>query len=140
MERVFIERMARTGDQTYAAEKAGYRNPVVTGSKLMAKPAVKAGVLRKADEYLHSEILPLCLEQHKMLLEAASTPAGARLGAIKLGYDETRGRQLDAGKVEKEPSEMTYDELQASIDALRQAQEQLAESAVDVTPDPGVFD
>lgn len=101
----------------------------------MAKPAIKAAVLKKADEILHSEILPLCLQRHKMLLENEATPAGVVLNAVKLGYDETRGRQLAAGGLEKEPSEMTFDELQESIARLTEQQAKLAEDALDVTPD-----
>jgi hypothetical protein len=122
----------------YAATKAGLSHPETQGTRLMSRPAIKNAVLAEAEKILRDELLPLALATHKRLLTDKATPAGAALGATKLAYDRTLG--VDEGKAEKEPSEMTYDELQASIDRLRQAQDAMAESAVDVTPDPGVFD
>jgi phage terminase small subunit len=137
-ERLFIDRMARTGDAQYAAEKAGYSQPGVRGYQLMMKPAIKSAVLQRAEEVLRDELLPLALERHKMLLTAAGVPAGAQLGAVKLAYDRTLGEDQD--KAAKEPSEMTFDELQQSIETLRRQQNLIADQARDVTPDSGVFD
>lgn len=133
-ERLFVRHMAQTSDQTYAATKAGYSQATQRGSELMAKPAIKAAVLAEAERILRDELLPLALATHKRLLTDAAVPAGAQLGATKLAYDRTLG--VDEVKADKEPSEMTYDELQASIDQLRQAQDQLAGQALDVTPEP----
>jgi hypothetical protein len=137
-ERAFIHHMANTGDAVYAATKAGYNHPQTLGARIVAKPAVKAAVLHEAERILRDELLPLALATHKRLLTDKATPAGAALGATKLAYDRTLG--TDDGKAEKEPSEMSYDELQQSIERLRQAQDAMAEQARDVTPDPGVFD
>jgi phage terminase small subunit len=132
--------MARTTDQTYAAAKAGYGSPKNRGSDLMARPAIRAAVIREAEEALSNEILPLALAKHKFLLTAAGVPAGAQLGAVKLAYDRTLGDQADAADA-KEPSEMSYDELQASIAALRAEQAAREEGAIDVTPpaDEGIL-
>jgi hypothetical protein len=132
-EKVFVEHMARTGEQQYAAYKAGYSTPRVRGSELMAKPAVRAAVVARVEDLLFNELLPLAYEAHKRLLTDAATPAGARGQAVKLAYDRTLG-SVDAGSVEKEPSEMTYDELQASIARLKREQEAREEGAVDITP------
>lgn len=129
--------MANTGDSTYAATKAGYGSPMSLGSQLMGKPAIKAEVLRKAEQILRDELLPLALAAHKRLLDP-TTPHGAQLGAVKLAYDRTLGE--DEGKADKEPSEMSYDELQRSIDQLKQAQDALAGQARDITPESGVFE
>lgn len=137
-ERVFISALARSGDQVYAAEKAGYAQPARDAARNLARPAVKAEVLRQADLILRDELLPLALETHKRLLTEKATPAGAALGAVKLAYDRTLG--VDEGKADKEPSEMSYDELTASIEALRREQESRADQARDVTPEPSVFD
>lgn len=133
--------MARTSDQTYAASKAGYGTPRVRGSELMSKPAIRAAVIREAEDALQNEILPLALAKHKFLLTAAGVPAGAQLGAVKLAYDRTLGDQADAADA-KEPSEMTYDELQASIASLKAEQAAREEGAIDVTPtsESSVFD
>jgi hypothetical protein len=137
-ERAFVRHMANTNDQTYSAAKAGYSAPQVRGSELMAKPAIKAAVLTEAASTLQNEILPLCLAAHKRLLTDKATPAGAVATAIKLGYDQTLGRT--DGKQAKEPSEMTYDELQASIEELQQQRDSLADQARDVTPVESVKD
>jgi phage terminase small subunit len=139
MERAFIEPMARTGDAPYAAAKAGFAQPEVQGYKLAARPAVRAEVARRVQDLLFNELLPLAYEAHKSLLKD-TTPAGARGQAVKLAYDRTLG--LQNGEAEaKEPSEMTYDELQASIARLRAEQSAREEGAIDVTPaNPSVFD
>jgi len=138
MEKTFVGHMARTSDASYAAYKAGYGTPRSRGSELMAKPAVRNAVIAEAERILRDELLPLALETHKRLLTDKATPAGAQLGATKLAYDRTLG--VDDGKASKEPSEMSYDELQASIEELRQAQDALAAGAVDVTPVESVKD
>jgi hypothetical protein len=131
-ERAFVGHMARTSDKEYAAHKAGLAFPEVAGYKMMAKPAVKNAVMAEAERILRDELLPLALETHKRLLSDKATPAGAQVTAVKLAYDRTLG--VDDGKQAKEPSEMTYDELQASIEDLRAAQDAIAGQAVDVTP------
>lgn len=131
-EKVFIKHMAGTNDAAYAATKAGYGTPSVRGPQQMAKPAIKNAVLAEAERILRDELLPLALATHKRLLTDKNVPAGAQLGAAKLAYDRTLG--VDDGKPAKEPSEMTYDELQASIEELRQAQDRIAGEAIDVTP------
>lgn len=137
-EKAFSHYMARTNDREYAATRAGLAHPHVSGSQLMARPAVRDEVIRQAEIMLRDEILPLALATHKRLLTDKTVPAGAALGATKLAYDRTLG--VDEGKADKEPSEMSYDELQASIETLRREQDARAESARDVTPEPGVFD
>ena len=137
--------MANTNDSAYAAEKAGYAVPAQKGRQMRNDPVIKSAVLAEAERILRDELLPLALATHKRLLTDTAVPAGAQLGATKLAYDRTLG--VDDGKADKEPSEMSYDELQASIDQLRQAQDALAGQAIDVTPEPleqpagsGVFD
>ncbi len=136
-ERAFIEPMARTGDAVFAATKAGLGAPQTTGYDLMKRPAVRAEVIRKAETIMFDELLPLALTTIKDLMKD-TIPAGARLGAAKLAIDRTLGvQQTDSG--EKEPSEMSYDELQASIARLKREQESREESAKDVTPEPSIF-
>jgi hypothetical protein len=132
MEKTFAGHMARTNDASYAAHKAGYGTPRSRGSELMAKPAVRNAVMAEAERILRDELLPLALETHKRLLSDKATPAGAQVTAVKLAYDRTLG--VDDGKQAKEPSEMTYDELQASIEELQQQRDSLADQARDVTP------
>lgn len=139
-EKAFVEVMARTGDMAYSATKAGFAQPGQNANKLMQRPAVRAEVIRRHEDLLFNELLPLAYQAHKELLTNAAVPAGAKLGAVKLAYDRTLGDQADAGDA-KEPSEMTYDELQASIASLKAEQAAREEGAIDVTPQtPSVFD
>lgn len=141
-ERAFVGHMARTGDAVYSASKAGLAAPEVAGYKLMGRPAVKSEVLRIHEDLLTNELLPLAYAAHKRLLTDKATPAGALNQAVKLAYDRTLGTQQDSSDA-KEPSEMTYDELQASIASLKAEQAAREEGAIDVTPNPpgeGLFD
>jgi hypothetical protein len=131
-EKAFVRHMASTNDPVYAAAKAGSRHPDSRGYQLMSKPAIKNAVMAEAERILRDELLPLALETHKRLLSDKATPAGAQVTAVKLAYDRTLG--VDDGKQAKEPSEMTYDELQASIEELQQQRDSLADQARDVTP------
>ena len=137
----FVQGMARTGDVTYSAAKAGFAAPGQNGGKLMQRPAVRAAVVATTEDLLFNELLPLAYQAHKRLLTDKAVPAGAQLGAVKLAYDRTLGDQADAADA-KEPSEMTYDELQASIASLKAEQAAREEGAIDVTPTPesSVFD
>jgi hypothetical protein len=126
--------MARTGDAVYAGTKAGLARPETGGAKMFARPAIKAAVVARAEEILRDELLPLALATHKRLLTDTNVPAGAQLGAAKLVYDRTLG--VEDSKAAKEPSEMSYDELQASIEDLRRAQQAIESQAIDVTPEP----
>ena len=140
-ERAFVEVMARTGDMAYSAAKAGFAQPGQNANKLMQRPAVRAEVTRIHEDLLFNELLPLAYQAHKRLLTDKAVPAGAQLGAVKLAYDRTLGDQADAADA-KEPSEMTYDELQASIASLKAEQAAREEGAIDVTPpsESSVFD
>lgn len=135
-EKAFIEPMARTGDRAYAAYKAGLSQPEAAGSQLMARPAVRAEVVRRAEAILFDELLPKALRTLSELMEPI-VPAGARLGATKLAIERTLGVQ-QADAAEKEPSEMTYDELQSQIARLKREQDTRAEGALDVTPEPDI--
>lgn len=129
-ERVFIDKMARTGDKSYAAAAAGYTKPAKEAARNLAKPAVAAAIERKHNDMLFNEILPLALEVHKKILGDDATPAGARVQAVKLAYDRTIGADDPAGG-NKEPHEMTADEL---AEAIKRLEAQAASVARDITP------
>lgn len=125
--------MAESGSPTYAARQAGYRAPNIQGAQIMARPDVRAAVIEKYRQQLAVEGLPLAWAAHKRLLTDPKVPAGAVVAAVKVAYDHTLG--VEAAKTDKEPSEMTFDELQASIEQLQARQAELANEARDVTPD-----
>lgn len=138
-ERTFAERFAATGDGVYAASKAGYGQPGIRAAELKARPAVHAEIARRHVDLLFNELLPLAVEAHRKLLTDAAVPAGARAQAVKLAYDRTIGA-AEGADAEKDPSEMTLDEI---IKRTEQLQRERSDRAKDVTPPPpesSVFD
>lgn len=119
-ERVFVKHMVATNDQTYAAEKAGYASPVMSGSRLAKSLA--QNVQAEQQKRIETELLPLAVDVHSALLRDKSTPAGAKVSAVKLVYDMTIAKP-DAGAAGKEPHEMNTAELQ---ELLRQGEDRLA--------------
>ncbi len=136
IERGFIDAYARTGDVVYAAWKAGVKGPMVNGRQILARPAVREEATRRAKDILFGELLPLALATHKSLLTDKAVPAGARLGAAKLVYDQTISAAESSETDDKEPSEMTAGELQRSIARLASELEGRPLRAKDVTPQP----
>ena len=68
------------------------------------------------------------------LMQDPKIAAGTRAGQVGEMYKHSLGKAQDMA-ASKEPSEMTYDELTASIDTLRREQEARADQARDVTPE-----
>ncbi len=132
-EHLFVSHMARTGDKDYSAAKAGYAHVAQASHTLMKSPAIRAEIVRQAEEMLFDDILPLGLATHKLLLTDKATPAGARLGAVKLVYDRTLGSG-EREDQEKEPSDMSAGELQRSIARLNAELEGRPLTARDITP------
>jgi len=115
-ELAFADHVAKYGDPTEAARRAGFTQPSRDASRLMARPGVQAEIARIQTERLFSEVLPLAVEQHLALLHNKATPAGARVQAIKLAYDRTLGG--DGAAPTKEPHEMTAEEIAEAIGRL----------------------
>lgn len=140
-ERAFSEVFAGTMDAQYAAKAAGFSAPHSSGYKALQRPAIQAEIARIQQERLFSELLPLAVDAHIDLLTNKSTPAGARVQAVKLVYDRTLGEKAGEGGAGKEPHEMTADELANQLIKLRREAAERASPVIDVTPSPaGVFD
>lgn len=116
-ERGFAKIFAETANPGYSAAKAGYAHPLPRAHDALQRPAVQAEIVRIQTERLFNTILPLAVAMHEKLLADPKTPAGARVQAVKLAYDRTLG--LTEGLGEKEPHEMTGDELQQAVTRLR---------------------
>lgn len=126
MERVFVERMAATGDAVYAAEKAGYGSPNARASQNMANPAIVENIHRRIQRELETTIIPRALKRHGEILNDPDAPAGAVVLAIKLAYDRVG---LGNDQNDKDPAEMTADELQAQITNANRALAEIADRA-----------
>jgi phage terminase small subunit len=121
----FIQAYAATNNAIYSAEKAGYSQPDAQAYQALARPKVKAEIARLQAERITNEILPLAVDQHKALLSSNTTPAGAKVQAIKLAYDHALGAGATEGK---SPHDMTGDELNRALDRLK------GEAAIRATP------
>lgn len=111
-QRAFAQAFASTGHAAEAAAKAGFAGRQ-GGSEALAKPHVQAEIARIQTERLFNEVLPLAVQVHIDLLTSPTTPAGAKVQAVKLAYDRTLG--VEGADKTKQPHEMTPDELAKAL-------------------------
>lgn len=145
-ERVFIDAYVARGDAKAAAEAAGYKLPGIAGNNVLARPAIQAEIVRLQQERIANELLPLAVDVHKALLTGANVPAGAKVQAVKLAYDRAFGPD-DAAR-DKEPHEMSAEELAEAIDKLKRVASERAQPVIDgqareipdSEPESGVFE
>lgn len=137
-EQVFADAYVATGDKHYAAEKAGYSDRRVGAHRSLAKPAVLAEIAAQQHARLFNEALPLAVGRLISIVQDARSPAGAAVQAAKLIFDRTLGQQGADGA--KAAHEMTGEELQKAIDALRKEVAERSRTTIDVTPEPSVFE
>lgn len=131
-EKVFAERFAVSGDRGYSARAAGYASPHVAAHKNLTKPSVQAEITRQQTERLFSEALPAAVQCLVSIIGNEKAPAGARVQAAKVVLDRTLGSE-DAGR-QREPHEMTPDELAKEIDKLTRIAADRATPIVDQAP------
>lgn len=110
---MFARRLAQGQAVSEASKLAGYGDHT-GGVRAAQTPHVQAEIARIQTERLFNEVLPLAVQAHIDLLTNPATPAGARVQAVKLAYDRTLGG--DATGSDKQPHEMTADELARAID------------------------
>ena len=112
-ERVFVERMAATGDAVYAAEKAGYAHPRQRASANLQKPEIVEDVRRLQLARLTNELLPAAVNLLGTVVANEKETTRNRLTAAKMIMDRTLG---DKETAEAKPDhELTGAELAASI-------------------------
>jgi len=131
-ERAIAKHYAASGDKTLAAKKAGYAVPHVAGHEVLARPAVAAEAQRISLARLQNEVLPLAIERHLKLLTDKQTAGPALTKAIELAYKY--GLSGDAAGANKQPHEMTGEELAQAIDALKRAAADRAKPIIDAAP------
>lgn len=139
-ERAFSQHMADTQDRTYAAEKAQFAQPSRDAGRLLARPAVQQDISRRVMAKL-ADLGELAVATvHEAMTSKTSTWTNKLVAADMVLKRLEKGDEAGA----KEPSEMTYDELQAQIRALEIRQAEIADKAkpiIDIEPnDSGVFE
>lgn len=115
-ERTFAKEYANTGDATYAATKAHYASPATSSSRVLTRPGVKAevdrqlkGILAKGAEKGAAFLVRVVDDEReptKLRIQAATV-----LIRADQGYDEGK-------RGEREPHEMSIDEIHAKLAAL----------------------
>ncbi len=112
MRRTFVKVMAATGDQTYAAHKAGYSNPETDGSRLMAKQAIKESVMDAQLQRVRTEGVIVAADALIEIAGNKTLPPGARTQAATKLWDISL-KDRENGGAAKEVHEMSAAELQA---------------------------
>ena len=138
-EKTFVDTFAATGDKGLAGKVAGYAQPHVGAHKALARPIVQAEIVRVQNERLFSELLPLAIETLKNVMTDARAPAASKVRASEVVLNRTLG--TDAAQ-KKELHEMTAEEIQAQIDALKRKAADAAKPILEgkAVPLDSVFD
>lgn len=131
-ERTFARHLAATGNQTEAARKAGYAHPAVAGSTVAARPLVAAEAQKISMARLQNEVLPLAIERHLAILADKKANGPTLTKAIELAYKY--GFSGDNAARDKQPHEMTGEELAEAIAALKRAAADKAKPIIDAAP------
>lgn len=129
----YIEAAAQVGEGETAARIAGYAAPSVAAAQLAQRPAVVSEVKRMQTERLNNDLLPLAVDRIEKILKSDKANPRDHIAAAKLVFDNTI--KAGDGANEKEPHEMTADELAERISRLRQEQDAIANGAKDITPE-----
>lgn len=139
MERAYAEHMAMTGDPVYSATKAGYSSPQVQGYQLKAKPDIQADISRR----VMSKLADLGELAVKTVNEAMLSSTATWTNKLTAADMVLKRLEKGEGTGDKEPSEMSADEIAAQIRALQIRQIEIGDQAKDITPESspaGVFD
>lgn len=115
-ERTFIKEYSATGDRLHAAKSARYSGNNV--SAVLQRPAVLAAIAAEQERRVYEDLLPAAVNCLHELITNSHTPAGARVSACKIVFDQSIGRESEKNR-EKAPHEMTGEELQSTLDRLR---------------------
>jgi len=111
----FVKALVRSGDPTQAAIEAGYAtdSAAVAASKLLALPAVSLMIAREL-ERVRIEGGLLGFNTLRIISRSDKAPAAARVTAARtlMEYAGMIGR---AGQVEKDPADMSTEELKGLL-------------------------
>jgi len=140
---VFRDAFATTGDKAYAAMKAGYSSPRQSAHKALANPIIEADVRRQQLAILNNELLPAAIGVLATIIADPKASERGKLTAVKIVLDRALGG-ADASE-SKEPHEMTSDEIQKRLDALRREASDRTRVVIEHEPgeakaEPSAFD
>jgi len=130
----FIAHAARGDSPQEAARRAGYSSAVTTGYQVAARPEILAAIKREQAAKLVQEGLPIAIATLIELASDGKQPGSVRIQASKVIVD--RGLGSDDPAARKDPSEMTREELDRAIEALKRKAADAAKPIIDVDPAP----
>ena len=133
-EQTFVQRFAATGDAREAAQAAGYKSRA-SEHQLTLRPQIMAEIGRVQAERLMIEGLPAAVECLIGLVRNSHAPAGARVRASEVIIHRTIGDKSDGR--EKEPHEMTAEDIAKRLDELERLAASRAKPVEDVAAQPG---
>lgn len=134
-----ITGLLRRLDPVEAARNAGYGEPEISVYEVLGRPHVQEALKARALRHVFGRLLPTALRAHDELLSDPSTPASARMQAIKSVYDLanlTSETEAQTSRKNSRPlSDMSADELRDLIEGGRKALSEIEVRAIDITPD-----
>jgi phage terminase small subunit len=110
-ERRFVDSYVSTGDATYAAAKAGYAVPASGGSQNLRKPIIQQEIQQRQMARLHNELVPLAYDHAATVLSDPKRPDREKTMVMKVVLDHARKVTGEGGLGDKDPAEMTPEEL-----------------------------
>lgn len=142
-EKRFAKEYAMTGNAVFAASAAGYASPRQRASHNLQKDAVQADIRRQQLAILNNELLPAAIGVLATIIADPKASERGKLTAVKIVLDRALGG-ADASE-SKEPHEMTSDEIQKRLDALRREASDRARVVIEHEPseakaEPSAFD
>lgn len=135
-ERVLAKEIGAHGDIGYASRKAGYAF-TTAATKALSRTDVQAEIRRVQLDRMLDEALPLAVDCIVGLLKDKNAPAGARVSAAKLTFDQVAA-QSGIDPMRKEPHEMSADELARAIEIMEAHRVKIADKAKVI--EPSIFD
>lgn len=130
----FIALAARGDSPVEAARRAGYSSPSTAGYQVAARPEILAAIKREQAAKLIQEGLPIAIATLIELAGDTKQPGSVRIQASKVIVD--RGLGADDPAARKDPSEMTREELDRAIEALKRKAADAAKPILDAEPVP----
>ena len=112
-ERRFVTEMARVGDPTYAATRAGYLAPQQSGSYNMQNPVIEAAVRQRQQVLLHGELRDDALNVLGTVMRDPKASSRDKISAAKVVLDKTDKAPEEASA--KGLSEMSVEEIDLAL-------------------------
>lgn len=132
----FIDEMVKTGDKPYSAHRAGYAQPETAGYIVANKDVIDAAIRQRSAARLNNEGVPIAIN---VLIDIAldiKQPGNTRVNAADKILKHANAGIEAVG--DKEPHEMTADELAKAIEHLNRVKADKARLVIE--QDPGLFD